>query len=306
MIIDSKTVLRIKLAVFIVAACLSFASPTQAAEVRCVDGSKVTISEEYAKIIGLSEHSQVIGWCKFHLITGEIAKGDYEKVRASLAQNYKIIPLFYLHSPGGDVDEAIKIGRLFRKYLIQVSAPSDYGDGLWLPVFNSLGGDLACRGSNCTCASACALIWFGAVTRQGTVGLHRPRFLDEQFKMLPPAEASIAYRRLLDKITDYLNEMEVPNPMADAMVATESSDIQWIDETMNGLDHPPSFAEWSAASCGPFPHNELHAFAQFAAAKAPLTPIDATLQNMLGEKLEKYYSCFNTLTITHVNQLPPP
>src|SRR5262245_8350862 len=54
--------------------------------------------------------------CQGYLLRGEIAKGDYEKVVKSLI--YPWTYMFKLVSPGGDVDEALKIGRLFRKYLI--------------------------------------------------------------------------------------------------------------------------------------------------------------------------------------------
>jgi hypothetical protein len=85
-----------------------------------------------------------------------------------------------------------------------------------------------CRGQECICASACALMWFGAVERLGEVGLHRPSTEDPAFKALPPAEASTTYRRILSSIISYLDEMEVPKPMIDAMVSTSSSEIRWV------------------------------------------------------------------------------
>src|SRR5262249_47078306 len=104
--------------------------------------------------------------------------------------------------------------------------------------------------THCICASACALIWFGAVTRQGTVGLHRPRIDDPMFRGLSPPDASTAYRRLLERIDAYLNEMEVPKSIIESMIATGSGDIRWVEDIDDGLDHPPSIAEWIDASCG--------------------------------------------------------
>jgi hypothetical protein len=176
--------------------------------------------------------------CSLGILRGPISKGDYEKVATLLRTNYLVLRMFSLASPGGDVNEALKIGRLFRKYLITTITPTEDA-----PV---------CRGQKyCSCASACALIWFGGVRRIGSVGLHRPRINDPMFAGLSPDDASIAYRRALEKIMTYLDEMEVPKSMIELMVATGSGDIRWVQSNPNGDgDSPPSIAEWIVASCG--------------------------------------------------------
>jgi hypothetical protein len=179
--------------------------------------------------------------CGGDLLRGEIAKGDYEKVVKSLT--YPWTSMFSLVSPGGDVDEALKIGRLFRKHLIATDAPYRESDG-------SVQFGKICRGQNCACVSACALIWFGGVDRSGTVGLHRPYINDPRFSGLSPLEASREYRRMLNNVTVYLNEMEVPRSIIESMVSTSSGDIRWVDMFDEGLDRPPSIAEWVDASCG--------------------------------------------------------
>jgi hypothetical protein len=50
------------------------------------------------------------------LLSGDIVKGDYERVATFLDAHRP--KMFALNSHGGDVDEALKIGRLFRKFLI--------------------------------------------------------------------------------------------------------------------------------------------------------------------------------------------
>jgi hypothetical protein len=181
-------------------------------------------------------------------LNGQISKGDYQKVVALLRAYQPLMAKFVLISPGGDVDEALKIGRLFRKYLILTEAPLRFSDG---DTKVQMGFGKQCRGQNCgTCASACALIWFGGVDRGGTVGLHRPRIEDPEFKGLSPADASIVYRRVLARIAAYLDEMEVPKPIIESMIATGSGDIRWVDSFDDQLDRPPSIAEWVAASCG--------------------------------------------------------
>src|ERR1700687_1599231 len=77
-----------------------------------------------------------------------------------------------------------------------------------------------------------------------------PRML--QFKALPPAEASKDYRGGLEEISRYFEKMETPRPLIDAMLATSSSEIRWIDSWDDKLESPPSFEEWIDASCGSF------------------------------------------------------
>lgn len=133
-------------------------------------------------------------FCPSGVLTGPIVKGDYERVVTLLRANHPNLVQFYLISPGGDVDEALKIGRLFRKYLISTMAPQRLPNGGTLTVFG-------CRGDCGSCASACALIWFGGVERNGSVGVHRPRTDDPTFASLSPANASIQYRKILASIT---------------------------------------------------------------------------------------------------------
>jgi len=229
--------------------------PSRAAEITCA-GQSGNFTQEQAKKYWPSGRMPVANvTCAHGYLTGEISKGDYEKVEALLRTNEPFLFNFILNSPGGDVDEALKIGRLLRKYLIATTAPFTWdSDDPKLFSF-SPAGDVAplCRGPNCTCASACALTFLGGVARSGTVGLHRPQIIDPMFRGLSPADASIAYRQLLKMIADYLDEMEVPKPIIESMIATDSSDIRWVDAGDAGLDRPPSIAEWEDASCGPRP-----------------------------------------------------
>jgi hypothetical protein len=85
--------------------------------IRCrkmMDGSSVA---------GLRERGPTESACLRGFISGPIERGDYEKVRTLSRENHPFLAAFTLASPGGDVAEAIKIGRLFRKYLIAALAP---------------------------------------------------------------------------------------------------------------------------------------------------------------------------------------
>jgi hypothetical protein len=164
-------------------------------------------------------------------LVGPIEKGDYQKVAAFIPAHQPAV--VYLDSPGGDVDEALKIGRLFRAQLIETD--------IWFRNDN-----------RAICASACALIWFGGIERNSVVGLHRPRFTDPMFASLPPAKAAEVYRQVLERINIYLREMEVPASIIEQMTNTSSSAVTWIDADKDvSLQRPPSIAEWEDAACGP-------------------------------------------------------
>jgi hypothetical protein len=160
-----------------------------------------------------------------------VATGDYKTVQRFLRKSWPELTIIKLISNGGSAYEGMKIGRL-RKYLITTYVPLN-----------------GCGSTGCVCASACALIWFGGVERLGIVGLHRPRFDDPDFASQPPEEATKLYRKVLNNIESYLEEMEVPRPIIPAMVATSSSEVRWVDAIDDQLSRPPSYAEWEDASC---------------------------------------------------------
>jgi hypothetical protein len=244
---------------FVILMALCWSSvPSNAAEISC--------SQLYTGDEKLEPFEVKIDWgkgrvptpyvtCSGGFLRGPILKGDYDKVATFLKAHHPFVSNFKLASPGGDVGEALKIGRLFRKYLIGTFAPNNEhieGTGMVhddVP-FLSVGSTDLCRGQDCICASACALIWMGGVSRFGNVGLHRPRIVDPMYRGLMPAEASTAYNRLLGEVGAYLTEMEVPKPIIESMVATSSGDILWVNWLHDGLEQPPSVAEWIDASCG--------------------------------------------------------
>jgi hypothetical protein len=115
---------RILFAVF---ATLTLAGSTHAAEISCVKpyGEKHLYVREHTKYFTSGRKPVPNVNCPAGLLNGQIVKGDYEKVVAFLRANHPFGETFHLISPGGDVHEALKIGRLFRRYLISTYAPTD-------------------------------------------------------------------------------------------------------------------------------------------------------------------------------------
>jgi hypothetical protein len=264
--------------------------------------------EEVAKSLWPSGRRPIPGsTCYVGILTGPIVRGDYEKVLRLYRANHPFLNTFLLVSPGGDVDAALKIGRLFRRYLITASAPltPPPGGAPQLPWL--VGGKLQdlCQGQDCICASACALIWFGAVGRSGRVGLHRPHTEDPTFRNLSPAEASVAYRQILDGVHRYLDEMEAPNPMIDAMIGTSSADMTWVDAGKYNLERPPSIAEWEDASCKAFSAQEMASFMSLS-NKEPKTQSDQSLLGTLWNKFQSQQNCKSQLRSSNRDRLPAP
>jgi hypothetical protein len=239
---------------------------------------------------------------------GKIMQSDYEKVSAFYRQYHPFLHDFMLISPGGDVAEATKIGRLFRKYLIGAWAPKrkvdDNGGETFFAFYVP-----DCDSRQCICASACALMWFGAVKRFGSVGLHRPRADDPSLKTLGPTEWANAYREALDSIRQYLDEMEAPKPMIEAMVATGSADIKWVDADDDRLRRPPSLAEWEDATCGSFSSEDkslLDDLDKKRRSDTPLTPREKNLLHQLSDKQSQWRDCQIELLSSNRDKLPPP
>jgi len=202
------------------------------------------------------------GKCADAFLIGTISKGDYEKVRELYSRNHPFLGSFTITSPGGDVQEAIKIGALFHKYLIQVRGPMGSSKIGFVVPFLELKHRCSVQNLStqafhldCSCASACALIWFGAVHRSGVVGLHRPQIDSPEFRALSADKAAEVYRQVLRNVVRYLDEMEAPKPLIDAMVSTSSASIRWINAD-DELERAPSFAEWIDASCKPLSGEE--------------------------------------------------
>jgi hypothetical protein len=216
--------------------------------------------------------------CVRILIKGKIETGDAATFLKILGSNHPFVKAIILWSPGGSVVEAVKIGRIIRKYMLTTKAPFEIGDpvnvgngALFDPrddrLFDPRDDHLyqlrarhLCEGTSCNCASACFLIWASGIERHGNaLGLHRPTTRSTYFTDLPPDQASATYRRVLSDIETYLSEMEIPRRYIEKLTDTSSDNISWLDwmEVLLAMSEPPSISEWLLASCGGLSQEEL-------------------------------------------------
>src|SRR5262249_38230253 len=110
---------------------------------------------------------------------------------------------------------------------------------------------------NCTCESACFLIWAAGLGRHGDViGVHRTWFRDQAwFGKLSPEEAEIRYGAMVRVGKEYLREMGTPENIIQAMYATASVEMRYLSkDELNQMDNEvPFLAEQTIARCGEHP-----------------------------------------------------
>jgi hypothetical protein len=135
-------------------------------------------------------------------ISNAITKKDADDI-AQRVGNFEDADIWlYLKSSGGDVDAAMQIGRIIRKY----------------EAFVQVGG-----GSKCY--SSCVLIYIAGSTRlsYGIIGLHRPYFASApQSRQEIERQAPI----MLQKLKSYVQEMGVADIVYQEMVNTEPAKIK--------------------------------------------------------------------------------
>jgi hypothetical protein len=191
-------------------------------------------------------------------MSGRIVPGDAKRFEELLAKEGPSISGLALRSPGGDVDEAMKIGRIVRAKLLRTVAPISSAEG---NVCFMRG--LPEHAPECVCLSSCFLVYAGGVTRGGNVlGLHRPRYDEAFFAKLPLEEANRRYGAVIERIKAYLLEMGVGDRYLDRMLRVSSSEMEILskedaDRDLNGSI--PAMAEWLKAKCGEIPEKEQKA-----------------------------------------------
>ncbi|WP_323847449.1 ATP-dependent Clp protease proteolytic subunit [Microbulbifer magnicolonia] len=169
------------------------------------------------------------------ILKGEIAPGDANKLLSYLRDDrHSTVPaILRVNSPGGSVEEAIKIGEIVRDLMMTVHLNMDG-----------------------VCYSACFFIYMFAHERNsalGKVGLHRTYFKKQYFSDLSFEKAQSVYQSAREKYGNILIDLGVPKHLIDKMYSQKSSDLyilserELVDEL--GLKSE-AFEEWIIASCG--------------------------------------------------------
>ncbi len=253
-----------RLAIFVAAATFFFvvsALSTQAiASVTCLEAVSLSQTPWFSEIKsrltvqGYEASSPTV--CISAALTGLIKRGDADDLRDMIARNTPFIRRLRLDSPGGDVQEALKLGWLVRHHYLTVEAP--------LSLYGNVGffeGKQFARMPEARCLSACFFVWLGGTYRAGNlVGYHRPYPPDEQMRGLTPSAAAEVYRNLSLTISTYLSEVEVAPHWLTDMLRVGSNDMHMLDdgEQRELSGDVPSMAQWKSARCGGLSEQEQH------------------------------------------------
>lgn len=174
------------------------------------------------------------------LMQGEVRKGDYEKFRKFLRDNFDAYiakdRLVFLDSRGGDLVETLKIAGLLRAAYATVHIE-----------YNNYKGD---------CASSCFFLYLSGAERSfghlDRLGVHRAYFDPSYFSGLSLAEAKNRQSELMKAVDSILRENSVPQALIDRMNRTSSTEVYWLEYSeLEALGvHPPWYEELLIAKCG--------------------------------------------------------
>ena len=209
-------------------------------------------------------------------LDGEIEKEDFQKIINVVIAHGNIPSVMGITSSGGDLIEAMEIGRFIRKNHMPIV--------LIQP-----------------CDSACTFIVFAATKRKaGKLGLHRPYYDPSYFSKLSSEDARKEYEKLDKETRKYLIEMNVPTIIIDKIMSIPSSDVEYLPiETYNKLagENPPAYNEWLASRCGTFSDRERLDFKHTSALMlieeypdAKLDPFAIQLYEIYAEEARKLSS----------------
>lgn len=227
-----------------------------------------------------------------NLLSGEIVSGDFERVVEFVSTNRTFPIVFALASPGGNVSEAMRIGRFFRDAKIIVNVIS--------------------------CDSACFLIWAGSPVRQGAIQytqfkLHRPYFEQSTYQGIPLDEAIAIHETAEREFSNYLIEMGVPSFFVDRILTYRSSDS--YDISGNGLveivgGKVRAVEEAMIAKCGELTDSEmvdLRRIRLFESAREALRngeyDDDETMKSIFEQRIQSNEAFVSSLSTGYVEYL---
>ncbi len=185
------------------------------------------------------------------LIDGVIEKGDAKKFAEQVFQMERQQNSFQvlLRSPGGSVYEAMEIGGLIRRLMLDTFGPFPTNGRPYCPEVDNFPG----RARSCVCASACFLIYAGGVPRNmAYLLLHRPYVDPVANARLDVDKSATLVAKMRVDVGAYLRRMEVPRDYVETMFATPSNSAVPIDhDAMRDriAGYPSAIEEWLMAQC---------------------------------------------------------
>jgi hypothetical protein len=244
------------------------------------------------------------------VLEGKIEAGDYDKLRSIYGENIKnqfyigmpVANEIYLASPGGDLAEAMKIGRLVRALKLHTVVPSEFDyprDGSYVKYSDADRHRLRNPKANYLCTSACFFIFVAGITRgdevelypNGRLGIHRPYLSDDDLRSLSGDQAITSANRVRATVENYLKEMNVPGKYVDLMFSVPKDKIRWLGKTdfadLGGTI--PQLKDWLAARCDKRTDVEKAVWEKVEADPRPLGQY-STAERVIFDKMQKKMS----------------
>jgi hypothetical protein len=184
------------------------------------------------------------------VIDGEIIKSDYTNFINRLLEGGVSLTGVYIASNGGDVMTAIKIGKLIRELKLATIT------GIKIDKKNNCNDVYYINEENCTCDSACVLIYLAGVDRGGDIlGVHRT-FLDHTLLQKLSMEEGIKISKMIsNNVNEYLSFVGAPKSLLEIMESTSSNDIYHLERDYvwkHLTGYIPELDEWLISVCGAY------------------------------------------------------
>lgn len=169
----------------------------------------------------------------FVTFTGSIKPGDTAKLRDKIQKSHYLYLWsqgLVVNSDGGDVLEAVKLGKLVAESGWRVDVQE-----------------------NGVCASACFLIYVAAPIRYsgGRIIIHRPYFLMDYATGADAYKIGNGYRETISAVRSYLSEYMVPTYLIDIMMSKDSSQGYTLtpQDVVNVGFFSPAIDEYQVQKC---------------------------------------------------------
>jgi len=189
--------------------------------------------------------------CKLYIqIYGKIKERDFKFLSTELL-DYVNPPFIHasLNSSGGNVNAAIKIGKLIRKhYGIVEVGNNTFSSKFDNRVYPSLKKEVVCY-------SACVLIYAAGIAKNiglnvygnwHPIGVHQHYFDKEAIKRISVEEGIKQYKKTNKLITDYFNEIDVSIELLNLSKSVNFDKIRHLNEKELQLYLPFAVAEYTS------------------------------------------------------------
>lgn len=221
---------------------------------------------------------------------GRIEPGDFDRFEAAVRRAGPTYNRLYLASKGGDLVEAIRIGRLVRELRYETIAPAlETGiDHTFVKLKNS---------GNQRCLSACFFVFVAGVERSGFVlGIHRPYLSDEDYRSIEADLAIKTHRNIERTVSAYMREMSVSNKFVEAMLSVPPDMIEFLSlrDAQSLTGYVPEIEGWIEAQCPKMTPTEERAWRQLtyqSASGQTLSAVDEIAFSNLRDRQVQIWQC---------------